>query len=172
MFNGVADATMYRNEGYDFLQLGRSIEHVQLMSALLSTHTDERYTPNSRRLRDVQLESLLDTYQADEIYQHYHGINTRVDLVMNLLVTDRQLPVSLRYHTERIHNLIEGLEDAPDLKLGGMAERSSGRLLSQIQYEWPDTEDRHRMLTEIMSTSEKLHDLISNAWFDYQVFTS
>lgn len=168
MFMGVAAATMYRDEGWQFLQIGRNVEHVQLMTALLSVQSADTQTWPLDGARDYEWHSLLHSFQADEAYQHYHGMKVRPLLVLDMMVADERLPNSVIFAIEQIRTRLQELADAPG-KSGEVAGRFAGRLSSLIRYEWPDAEDHARMLSLANSFAFRLHDQISEGWFDYDV---
>ena len=167
-FMGVAAATMYRNEGWQFLQIGRNVEQVQLMTSLLSIQSADTQTWPLDGSRDFEWLSLLHSYHADEAYQQYHGMKMRPLLVLDMMVADERLPNSVIFATEQIRTRLQELGDAPG-KSGEVAGRFVGRLSSLIRYEWPDAEDRARMLSLANSFSYRLHEQISEGWFDYDV---
>ena len=172
-FLGVASATMYRDEGWHFMQLGRMLEHIQLLCALLSTQLtmqlNVQHSAKSDTARDFEWSSLLHCYQADEPYQQKYGLKIDQENVLDMLVTDVQLPGSLNYAIDQVNSRLDRLGDAPSQKEGAMASRMGGRLMSLINFEWPDTEDRSRMLELCENLAFRLHDQLSLAWFDYEV---
>lgn len=168
-FSGVASSNMYRNEGWQFLLLGRVVEHVILMSSLLSEHSREFDESNGDEFNEYEWSNLLNCYQADEEYQRSIGIEIRAVDVLNMLVTDELLPCALIYAAKHIEERIENVGEAPDARAGSMAARCAGRIVALIRYEWPDTEDRTRMLALIQNLASRLHDQLSKAWFDYEI---
>ncbi len=168
-FMGVASSTLYRDEGWDFLQIGRVIEHAQLMSALLVFQVSESESEKYGDLEDYDWLSLLQCFQADEAYQHYYGLKVEPDKVLNLLVNDVRLPNSIYFALDQIRSRLDELGDAPGNRNGATANRFAGRLTSLIKYEWPDAEDKKRMLTLLENLAFRLHDYISSAWFNYEI---
>ena len=167
-FFGVASATMYRDEGWEFLQLGRSYEHVLLVSKLLYIQADRREQWKNDAANAFEWSSLLNCYQADEVYQHDFGIEINPDQVLNMLVTNKRLPSSLIYAIDHINERIRNLDEAPGAKSRELAGRFAGRLSALIKYEWPDTNDHWRMLNLIENIASRLNDHIMNAWFVYE----
>lgn len=165
---GVAGATMYRDEGWQFLQIGRNVEHIQLMTSLLRIQSADTDAWPRDGSRDFEWLSLLHSYHADEAYQHYHGMNIRPLLVLNMMVADERLPTSVVFASEQVRTRLQELGDAPG-KSGEVAGRFAGRLSSLIRYEWPDTEDHARMLARAHTLAFRLHEQISEAWFDYEI---
>lgn len=167
-FFGMASVSMYRDEGWDFMQLGKTIEHLQLRANLLSIQADTSAAIPADGSRDFEWVSLLHAYRADWAYQRIHGIDIAAADALDILVTNSDLPNSLMYGITRADERIHGLGAAPDAKAGDSALRVSGRLKSLIEHEWPETDDRSRMLTLVSSLAERLHGRIAEAWFNYR----
>ena len=170
-FFGVASATMYRDEGWEFLHLGRSYEHVLLMSRLLSVQAGRLSESEHARSSAFEWSSLLNCYQADEVYQHDYGLEIKPEQVLNMLVTNPKLPCSLIYAIEHINERIRNLGEAPGAKSSALAGRFAGRLEALIKYEWPDAEEHGRMLNVVETIASRLNDQITDAWFVYRFNT-
>ena len=168
-FMGVAAGTLYRDEGWDFLQIGRMIEHAQLMCSLLAVQLNAKTNSDATNVRDYLWSSLLSCFSADEAYQHYYGMKMDPENVLDMLVTDVRLPNSVFFSLDQISSRIQSLGDAPSRKTGALADRFAGRLTSLFKYEWPDAEEKARMLTLAESFARRLHEQISSAWFNYEV---
>ena len=92
-FAGVAAATMYRDQGWSFLQLGRFIERAQLSTSLLLTQIEADSTTAEESEADWT--SLLRAYHAFEAYDRSYSVEVRPRQVLDLLATDPMLPDSL-----------------------------------------------------------------------------
>lgn len=171
-FIGVCAATLYRDERWEFLQIGRYIEHAQLMAALLIYQAQAATMENYEELDGYDWKSLLDCFQADQPYQNRHGVKVEPNHVMNMLVTDSILPNSIDHAVDQIRARLGELGRAPAQKSGALAQRFAGRLVSLLRYEWPDVEDKRRLLTLVESLAFKFHDHLSNAWFNYEIIDS
>ena len=88
---------------------------------------------------------------------------------MNMLVTDQLLPNSIDFSLNQIAERLSALGEAPSNRHGAMANRFIGRLVALVRFEWPDAENKTRMLTLAESLALKLHDHIAAAWFNYEV---
>ncbi len=166
-FSGVAAATMYRDEGWRFMQLGRFLEWNQMSTALflaqLNTnafteeHSDEDWT------------SLLRVYHAVEAYNHTYSVEVVPEQVLNLLATDPLLPNSLCRSLDRTVSNLESIVTGPNPRASGLARRLAGRMAALLHYDWPDTDDRHELLVRVRDYTRELHHLITLAYFDYPI---
>ena len=89
-FIGVADATMYRDEGWRFMQLGRFIERAQLLVVLLLAQITAERAPGAAP--ETGWTTLLRACQAFDAYKRSYSVEVRPDRVLELLVTDPLLP--------------------------------------------------------------------------------
>ena len=166
-FIGVAEATMYRDEGWRFMRLGRFIERTQLLVALLLAQLA------TVRARDEAVAadwtSLLRACQAFDAYRRTYSVEVRPDRVLDLLVTDPRLPGSLRRSLDTLAAEIAAIGPGPGARAGAAAERLAGRSCALIRFEWTDREDREDLLAQVRAHCLKLHDLVNAAYVDYDV---
>ena len=164
-FAGVAEATMYRDEGWHFMRLGLFIERVQLLAALLLAQIA------TGRALDTAPEtgwtSLLRAFRAFDAYRRSYSVEVRPDQVLELLATDPHLPGSLYRSLDSLASELAALGPAPDTCSGAAAERLAGRLCALIRYEWPDGQDHASLLAQVRSHCFRLHDLVNAAYVDY-----
>ena len=164
-FVGVAAATMYRDEGWHFMQLGRFLERSQLTSGLLLAQLEEDEQPSEHTESDWT--TLLRVFHAQEAYTRAYSVGIRPDQVLNLLVTDPLLPHSMRRALDTVSAELEAIGMGPDRGSTEAAIRMSGRLRSLVLYEWPDSENRPQLLIRIADLCRQLHGLVSGVYFDY-----
>ena len=165
-FSGVSAATMYRDEGWRFMQLGRFIERTQLTTSLLlsqlAVQTDEETS-------GADWTSLLRIYHAFETYNRSYSVDMQPDQVLDLLVTDPLLPDSLCRSIDRAASDIVAIGPGPDAHSSDAARRLAGRLSALIHYDWPDCRDRESLLRQVREHSRELHHLVTAAYFEYPV---
>ena len=166
-FTGVSAATMYRDEGWRFLNLGRAIERVQLSSALLQAQIVA-----AERTGDVSeavWTGLLRLYHALEAYHRTHGLRVEPRQVLDLLATDARLPDSL---CRSLHVLSVELADAdecPNDQAARAAQRLIGRMSAVVNYAWLDREDPQALLQQLNEHGRDLHDLVADSFFNYPI---
>ncbi len=166
-FVGVAAATMYRGEGWRFMQLGRFIERAQLLAALLLAQLNaEEHVEESS---DADWTGLLRLCHAFEIYNRRFSVAVDARHVLDLLVTDPLLPDSLCRSLDRAAEEIAAIRPGPDARSSEAARRLAGRLGAIIHYQWPDQQDRHTLLEQVRVHCFELHDRVTAAYFDYPV---
>ena len=166
--SGAADATMYHDDAWRFMRIGRLSERAQLtVSLILAHYAAVRKTGES--LND-DWSSLLRVCQALDVYRRRHGVAIRPDRVLDLLVTDERLPRSLTRGLDTV------VEELAAVKSGaGPADealRLTRSLVETIRGDWPDQPDldrRERVLSDLRHACRRLHGLIVAAYVDYPV---
>ncbi len=164
-FSGVTAATMYRDEGWLFVQLGHAVESAQLLSTLLLTQID--LDALREESSDTDWTSLLRMYNAFEAYNRQYSVAIEPDKVLDLLATDVLLPRSLFRSLRTAEEVIAAIGDGPDTHASDAAHGLAGRLTSMLQHEWKDGGNRRTMLGQMNSYCRELHELLNNAYFEY-----
>jgi uncharacterized alpha-E superfamily protein len=163
-FSGVAEATMYRDDGWHFMQLGYLIERAQLSASLLLAQI-----AGSADEEEADWTSLLRVYHAVEAYNRRYGVEVHSDQVLDLLVTDPMLPNSLCRSLDVTAEQLAGLGPGPDAGSSAAARRLAGRLGALIHYEWPDREDHEESLLQVNAYCRELHNLVNATYFEYDL---
>ena len=166
-FAGVAATTMYRDEGWHFMQLGHCIERAQHSAALLLSQiaTARLY----QDAPDGDCTALLRLYHAFDAYDRKHSVEIQPHQVLDLLATDPLLPNSLCRSLDSAAAELAAIPDGPSASSSAAASRLAGRVQALIRHEWPDREDREAMLRQIGEHCRNLHDQIMAAYIDYSV---
>ena len=135
-FVGVTDATLTHGEGWQFCQLGRSIERADKTSRIL----DVKYfilLPNPSDVGtpfdDIQWAALLRSASALEMYRQRHG-PLAPGRVVEFLVLDREFPRAVLHCLTRANEALHAITGAA---LGGFtnaAEKRLGQLRSELAY--------------------------------------
>lgn len=164
-FAGVAEATMYRDEGWMFMQLGRVIERSQFLVALLLFQLDAE----TKLEEDADWTTLLRAYHAFEAYNQKYSVEVRSGQVLDLLVADPLLPGSLSRSHDMVKANLASLGPGSDERSGAGSQRLAGRLAALVHRDWPDTENREELLKRVREYSRELHGLVTVSYFEYAV---
>ena len=166
-FRGVTSSTLYRDDAWHFVQLGNYLERAQLSASLLIAQID------AVRLFEIPADaywtSLLRHYYAFEAYNRASSAAIEPDRLLGLLVTNPQLPDSLRLSVSELCRELTAVGPGPDAE-------STARTLSQAEYirqlvmtEWPGAAAGHGLLLRVRNACRQLHDLVTTTYFDYPV---
>ena len=168
-FGGLTETTMYHDEGWSFLQLGRYIERAQSSTALLLSQVDTSGSSADQEFFEADWISLLRVYHALEVYNHIHSADVVPDQVLDLLVSDPLLPESLSRSINLAASEIDVIGRGPRRHSSRAVQRLTGRLSSMINNEWPDRDDHVEMLREVFEFCGEFHYLVTAAYFEYPV---
>jgi uncharacterized alpha-E superfamily protein len=139
LFQGVSEATMAHDEGWEFVQLGKHLERADRTSRIL----DMKYhillpkaEPVGGNIDTLQWMAVLKSVSALEPYRkHYRG-QVSPWLVAEFLVKSQTFPRSVLFCVGAVDyalHKISGTERG-DFLFRGEAERLSGKLLADLSY--------------------------------------
>ena len=166
---GVVDRTMYRDDRWRFLQIGRCLERLQLAVSLLLAHVD--VVTAAEEGSDHDWMSLLRVCNALDAYTHRYGVAIGVDRVFELLVVDSRLPRSL--HVAADATARELAELAPGPGATGAAASVAALIARNVRGRWPSGEpalqERCERLRQIEAQCRDLHDAVMAAHVQYDI---
>ena len=166
-FWGVTAATMYRGDGWRFIQLGNLVERVQLIAGLLLAQSSALAEADGGT--DADWISLLRQFHARAAYNQRFGVQIAPAKVLSLLIADPQLPGSLLgsllYAQTHFHNL----ESGPDAAAADAARQTLGTLTQSLAGGWTAPGHDREKLLGINEAGRQLHDRVSAAFFDYAI---
>ena len=165
-FTGVTETTLYRDDGWWFLRLGRLIERAQFTVALLLAHIDAMRPEEATA--DSEWWSLLRVCQAGDAYRRWHGTGLRPAPALDLLVGDPRLPRSLCRTLDESAGTLESIEPGP----GPCAEarRLVRDLAGGVHQSWPaeaGLEARVERMRRSDTECRRLHAAVMAAHVDY-----
>ncbi len=167
-FLGVMDATMYRDDGWRFLQLGRAIERAQSTIALLLAQLEAVRTRDDPA--DDEWSGVLRICGAFDAYRRCFGIELRPQRVLDLLVDDPLLSRSLCRSLETA--AVEMGAIAPGPNPAGAARELAAELVATARRPWPagaGLDDREERLRRMQARCLGLHDLVMIDHVRYEV---
>ena len=164
-FMGVAATTMYRGDGWHFVQLGRYIERAQLVGGLLLAQLDMEAA--DEEYAEADWTTLLRAYHAFEAYHRVYSVEIIPRQALNLLVTDPLLPASIRHALDGVATELAALSDGQDADVSAATRRLAGRASAMLNYEWPDSDNREGLLKLVAESCLELHNLITATYFDF-----
>ena len=156
-FAGITADTMYRTQGWHFLQLGHALERAQQSSALLQAQ--QELCRDQRTTEVADWLSLLRFYQALDTYQwHYRGQLDPAQ-VLQLLVHDQRLPCSLAHTLQHVRDEIAALLSETK---GKDRDLQQGRAALAKSIATRNLHECHEQLCQ-------LDRVFTRRWFDYNI---
>jgi uncharacterized alpha-E superfamily protein len=135
MLAGYITSTMSRDNGYDFLVLGRSIERADMTARLLAAAVS---TPD----REGTWLTTLRACSAHEAYLRTYQRGVEVRLVLEFLLLDRLFPRSVIHALTVAENALARLEPPVQRNGRGLhsdtAQRVLARVLADLEFLQPD----------------------------------
>jgi len=136
LFNGIAEATLTRNEAWHFLRLGRMLERADKTSRIL----DVKYFILLRSasdvgspIDDIHWASVLRSASAFEMYRKRHG-RLSPDGIVEFLLLDPEFPRAIRYSLNSARESLHAISGTPLETFRNPAERFLGQLCSDLAY--------------------------------------
>jgi uncharacterized alpha-E superfamily protein len=140
LFDGVAEATMLRGEGWHFFRMGRLVERADKTSRLL----DVKYyillpslTDVGTPLDDIQWAAVLRSASALEMYRKRHG-HIAPEQIVEFLVLDHEFPRSIHHCLTAANDSLHSISGTPVGMYRNPAEQRLGQLRAELAY--ADTE--------------------------------
>lgn len=134
-FHGVAASTTYRNQAWDFMDLGRHLERADKTTRFLDI---PHFLPRPQGDEDAPVSDhwvaiLRSCGGLGAFRVEYRGEFTQENVVSFLLFS-REFPRSVRFCVDRIDSNLHNISGSPRGTFANDAERYSGRLLSALSY--------------------------------------
>ncbi len=168
-FMGVVERTMYRDDRWRFLQIGRCVERLQLAVSLLLAHVDEVTAAEDGSDHDWM--SLLRVCNALDAYTHRYGVGIRADRVFELLVVDARLPRSLYDAADAAGRELTALAPGPGPT--GEAASLAALITRAVRGPWPTGEhvldERCERLRQIETRCRAFHAAVMAAHVQYEI---
>jgi uncharacterized alpha-E superfamily protein len=170
-FYGVADATMFRGQNWQFFRLGTLLERADKTTRIL----DVRYfllLPSLREvgtaLDDLQWAALLRSVSSLEPFvKHYGPVHARG--IMRYLLLDTRNPRSVAHCMRRADQALRDISGTSTGTFGNDAERRSGQLCADLNYLTVDEIVRlglHETLDDLQIRMNHVHCAVSELYFN------
>jgi uncharacterized alpha-E superfamily protein len=134
LWDGVADATMFRGEGWFFLKLGKFVERIDGIARLVATRL-EALTAREEEASGENVEwlTMLKSLDALDAYRKSHPNRVDRRAVVDFLLFEQDFPRTLRHSTNVAADLARRLSRLHP-QSGRPVERDFGRLGARVEY--------------------------------------
>ena len=137
LFQGVTDATMSHDEGWEFIRLGMFLERADRTSRIL----DIKYhilLPSGEQIGGnvdtVQWMAVLKSCSALEAYRKIYVDQVAPWKVAEFVITHSGFPRSIRFCVDSLDEALHCITGSDESRYANEAERLSGRLRSDLDY--------------------------------------
>lgn len=137
LFHALVDSTMPRSEAFYFLEVGRFIERIDMISRVLNvwfSAMGEGEESADYSLRLVYWTGLLRSCSAYEAYLKRYHDRMDAESIVQYLVFDLDFPRSMRFCVGRCLESLHGITGGGNHSSSTEAERRLGRLESDLRY--------------------------------------
>ncbi len=169
---GQLAGTMYHDEGYDFLRMGRNLERADMTTRIIDVRSADLLEDEHESLtpfENIQWMSVLKSLTGYQMYRRIVQVRVRRPDVLRFLLQERAFPRAF-YHAiceaqaslvnlPRNHDSLEKLE-----KLQQFVLKSNPETLKQ--------NDLHEYIDELQLGLSQIHDSIVDAYFRRAVETA
>lgn len=173
LFQGITDATMSYNEGWQFIQVGRYLERASATVTLLDLHYQgfEQSTARGDALIYLDWVALLKSVTAFEAYCHVYSPDVQPGLVAEFLLLNAEFPRSARFAIDAVQRALEAIIQSTASTRSGPVERLAGRLRASLDYGSVDEimPALHDYLDHIQRQCTQLHQAIHHTYMDYPI---
>jgi uncharacterized alpha-E superfamily protein len=136
--SGIGYATMLRNEGWWFSQVGKFLERADKTSRIL----DVRYQGLPERGMPVSISqtealgwsAILRSCSAWDAYKSIHGADVHPRYVTEFLLFNEDFPRSTRFCVSELNSALRHISGVPSGRFCNEAEKLAGRLEAALQF--------------------------------------
>lgn len=140
LFQGITDSTIVHNQGWHFIQIGRSLERVINLMSVLNVYMQLSKNNNNGHQSVYTAEyfemlTLLKSLTAWEAYCKVYSPDLNPDHVLEFLLFNDEFPHSAHYCVNAILDSVHALGEATMLHKNSRLYRLVGRLQSNLSYD-------------------------------------
>ncbi len=137
LFQGVADQTLPHGQGWQFIQLAKYLERVDMTCRIIATKFDIIKSAEASLetpLRNIQWMALLRSCSSIEAFRRRHVGDLDPQRLAAFLILDKESPRSIRYCVREAQNAVAGIAMAVHPLQIDPLERILGRLNGQLEF--------------------------------------
>lgn len=174
LFHGITDSTITHNEGWRFIQVGRSLERAVSISTLVSAHFREFHQPAEPIDPGDHFEwiGLLKSCTAFEAFCKVYTAELTPERIAEFLILHPAFPHSIHFAAIEMERALREIGDDANTRRSGKVERIAGKLraaLSFGQIEEIMLLGLHSYLDGIRRQCADLHSAFHQVYITYPV---
>jgi len=168
LFDGITSATLPRNEGWYFLQLGRVLERADKTSRFLDIKTHTLETDSNDALDSIQWSTILRSCSAFATFRRAFGGQVNMEQVVELLLFSTDFPRSVRFCVRHTDELLHHISGTSTGQYSNNAEKLTGSLLARLNFS-SSADVMQRGLHESIDELQVSLNAIGQGIFDHYV---
>ncbi len=175
LFQGVTDTTMNHGEGWQFIQMGRSIERAFATVKLLDIYYRDFFvtaqqTPDSNQY--LEWIGLLRCCTAFEAYCRVYTADLTHEWILEFLLLNPDFPHSVRYAIDGLRQAVISVQQSSGRLASDELSRMAGRLQASLNFAEINEildQDVSAYMSNILRQCLLIHDLIYGSYIHYSV---
>lgn len=176
LFQGATDTTMSHGEGWQFIQIGRSIERASAVSTLLGVfHWDsapDSIQEGAGSQQFLEWIGLLRCCAAFEAYCNVYTADLNQTQILRFLLLNKEFPHSVRYSVDQLRSALMVLQQEGGRQSAAELSRVAGRLQASLNFcEISEVLEQgvSAYVQQISQQCRSIHTLIYSNYIDYKV---
>ena len=176
LFQGVTDTTMSHGEGWQFIQMGRSLERAFAIARLLEMYSADLLHDNEDESDDgyhyLEWIGLLRCCTAFEAYCRVYTADLSNDRILEFLLLNPEFPHSVRYSIDALSNALLSIQQTAGRQHADGLTRLAGRLQSTLRFTEINEileQDPAKYLHDILQQCQQIHGQIYHDYIQYSV---
>ena len=173
-FHGVTDATLPRDEGWQFLRIGWSLERAEMTSRLVDVQYQNLLDelPTTGTPDNHQWMAILRSVGAVEAYHRQYHSAIEPEKVAGMLILNSQHPRSIRFSTTEVQSGLRAISGSDRGYYANEAERLAGKVVERLSYDRIEEifkQGLHSYLNELSAMFASMGSDIARNYFYYAV---
>ena len=137
LFTGITETTLSRDEGWNFLQLGRLLERADMTSRFLDIRSQQTSPQHESALESLQWGAILRACSAHASYRRFYGGEIHLEKVVELLLFSHEFPRSIKHCLRRVDEVLHDISGTPTGRYSNSCEKIIGSLLARLSFSGP-----------------------------------
>jgi uncharacterized alpha-E superfamily protein len=174
LFHGITDSTITHNEGWRFIQVGRSLERAVSISTLVSAHFREFHQPAEQLDSGDHFEwiGLLKSCTAFEAFCKVYTADLTPERIAEFLILHPAFPHSIHFAAIEMERALREIGDDANTRRAAKVERIAGKLRAALSFGQIDEImllGLHSYLDGIRRQCADLHSALHQVYITYPV---
>jgi uncharacterized alpha-E superfamily protein len=135
---GLTDATIMHNEGWQFMQVGKYLERADKTTRILDvrhqTLPDKGAPVRVSQTEALEWSAILRSCSAWDAYKAIRGAEVSPRLVADFLLLSEDFPRSVEFCVAMLDSSLRAISGSPAGRFNNRAEKLCGRLLAELQF--------------------------------------
>ncbi|HMV09631.1 MAG TPA: alpha-E domain-containing protein [Cyclobacteriaceae bacterium] len=170
LYYGIAESTMFRGEGLNFMNIGKYLERATQSVDILDVKFSDLSYDLDKTAEVTYWKHLLQSISGYALYLKTYRSGFEARNVVELIVFNNNYPLSIIYSVNMLDRYFERLKESSDRTNYDKIRFMIGRLRSKLQYSNMQTlsdQGLHKFLTELNQDLTNIGNALNEHYFAY-----